>query len=63
MMHSTDGSFCHIDVNADKVRIANLALTEKCKRFVVRRDEALVKSTSEKVRLARSRWQPKMQAG
>ena len=63
LMHGTDGGFRHIDVNADKVRSANLAMAEKCKRFVVGRDEALVKSLAEKVGLARSRWRPKMQVG
>lgn len=62
MMHGTDGTFRHINVNADKVRSANLALAERCKRFVVGRDEALVKSLAEKVGLASSQWQPKMQA-
>ena len=63
MMHGTDGGFRHINVNAHKVRSANLAMAEKCKRFVVGRDVALVKSLAEKVGLARSSWRPKLQAG
>ena len=45
------------------MRKANLAMAEKCKRFVVGRDEALVKSLAEEVGLAGRRWQPKMQRG
>ena len=63
MMHGDDGGFRHIEVNADKVRKANLAMVEKCKRFVVGRDEALVKSLAEEVGLAGRGWQPKMQRG
>lgn len=63
MMHGDGGGFRHIEVNADRVRSANLAMAEKCKRFVVGRDEALVKSLAETVGLAGRKWQPKMQAG
>lgn len=63
MMHGSDGGFRHIEVSADKIRKANLAMAEKCRRFVVGRDEALVKSLAEKVGLAGRRWQPKMQRG
>jgi hypothetical protein len=58
-----DGGFRHTEVYAEKVRRANLATAEKSKRFVVGRDEALVKSVAGKVGLASRRWQPKMQVG
>ena len=63
IMHGNDGDFRHIEGNADKVRKANLAMAEKCKRFVVGRDEALVKSLAAEVGLAGRRWQPKMRTG
>lgn len=63
MMHGCGGGFQHIEVNADKIRKANLAMAEQCKRFVVGRDEALVKSLAEEVGLAGRQWQPKMQRG
>jgi len=63
MMHGDDGGFRHIEVSADRVRSANLAMAEKCKRFVVGRDEALVKALAETVGLAGRKWQPKMQRG
>lgn len=63
MMHGDDAGFGHIDVNADGVRRANLAMVKKCKRFVVGRDEALVQSLVKQVGLAGRPWQPKMQAG
>gem|GEM_PF-4394305 len=58
-MHGTDGGFHHINVNADKVQSANLAMAERCKRFVGGRDDALVQSLAKRVGLARSRWRPK----
>lgn len=61
MMLGSEGDFRHIEVSADKMRKANLAMAEKCKRFVIGRDEALVKSLVEEVDLAGRRWQPKMQ--
>jgi Protein of unknown function (DUF4238) len=63
MMLGDDGGFRHIEANTDRMRSVNLAMAEKCKRFVVGRDEALVKSLAEKVGLAGRQWQPKMQAG
>lgn len=63
MMHGDDGGFRHVEANAEKVRVANLAMAEKCKRFRVGRDEALVKSLAEKVGFAQSPWRPKMQVG
>ena len=59
MMHGNDGGFKHIKVSADKIRKANLAMAEQCKRFVVGRDEALVKSLAEEVGLSGRQWQPK----
>ncbi len=37
-------------------------MAEKCKRFFVGRDEALVKALAEKIGLAGRKWRPKMQA-
>jgi hypothetical protein len=62
MMHGSEGGLAHVDADAAKVRRTNLAMAEKCKRFVVGRDEALVQSVAKEVGLAVRKWQPKMQA-
>ncbi len=62
MMHGNEGGLAHVDADAAKIRRTNLAMAEKCKRFVVGRDEALVQSVATEVGLAARKWQPKMQA-
>ena len=62
MMHGDDGGLRHVVADAAKVRRSNLAMAEKCKRFVVGRDEALVRSLAAEVGLAARLWRPKMQA-
>ena len=63
MMHGTDGDFRHVEANAERVGRANLALTPGCKRFLVGRDDALVRSLANDVGLARRQWRPKLQMG
>jgi hypothetical protein len=41
----------------------NLALADRCQRFVIGREEALVRSLSDRLGLAAKVWQPKMQRG
>jgi hypothetical protein len=61
MMHGMDGGFQHVTADAAKIRRTNLALTSGCKRFLVGRDEALVRSLANEVGLAGRAWRPKMQ--
>lgn len=60
-MLGESGDLRHIDANAEKVRQLNLAMAAKCQRFVLGRDEALVRSLAQATSLARTKWQAKMQ--
>jgi hypothetical protein len=62
-MHGTQEGLRHGTVGRDLVRRANLALGERCQRFVVGRDEALVKSLTQELGLAHKKWQPKIRVG
>lgn len=59
MMHGNGGGLKHVMADANKVRRTNLALTSGCKRFVVGRDGALVRSLANEVGLAERDWRPK----
>ena len=56
-----EGDMRHAEVSAEQVRQLNLAMAAECQRFVVGRDEALVRSLADTVGLATSSWRPKMQ--
>jgi hypothetical protein len=58
-MFGHSGLLEHKVVNQDYMRMANLHFAKHCQRFVVGRDEALVKSLAENLGLARTKWQPK----
>lgn len=49
----------HRPGDRDYLRMANLHFARRCQRFVVGRDEALVKSLAEELGLAGKKWQPK----
>lgn len=54
------GTLEHKTGARDYIRRANLALGEHCQRFVLGRDEALVRSIATKLGLAQKRWQSKL---
>lgn len=62
LMHGSDGEFFHRQGSQEFVRRTNLSIAAHCQRFVVGRDEALLRSLADHLGLAKTRWQPKMQA-
>lgn len=58
-MFGETGGLEHKEVGRDYLRMANLHFARRCQRFVVGRDEALVKSLTQELRLASTKWQPK----
>jgi len=62
-MWGDGGSLSHVEVDRDYIRMANTHFAKRCQRFVVGRDEALVKSLADEVGLAKSKWRPKFKAG
>lgn len=60
-MHGNSGDLLHTEVGTEKVRQLNLAMASKCQRFVIGRDEALLRSLADQARLAQTKWKPKIQ--
>jgi len=60
-LSGSDGNMKHITAGSEQIRRINLALINSCQRFVIGRDEALVKSLTDFLCLAKKKWQPKMQ--
>lgn len=60
-MYGSEGDLKHRTQDAEQIRNTNLALANHCQRFVVGRDEALVRSLTDQLCLANKKWQPKMQ--
>jgi hypothetical protein len=58
-MFGDSGALEHKAGGRDYMRMANLHSAGRCQRFVVGRDEALVKSLAEELGLAGKKWQPK----
>jgi hypothetical protein len=56
------GELTHRDVSAEQIRHTNLALADRCQRFVIGREKALVRSLANRLNLAGKKWQRKMQA-
>ena len=63
VMFGKDGALRHREIDAVAIRHMNLALADRCQRFVIGREEALVKSLAERLALSEKEWQPKMQRG
>jgi hypothetical protein len=61
-MYGNDGDLKHRTIGVEQIRHTNLAIADRCQRFVVGRDEALVRSLTDKLCLASKKWQPKMQS-
>lgn len=61
VMYGQEGDFQHRIVGAEQIRRCNLALADRCQRFVIGRDDALVGSLARFLGLANKKWIPKMQ--
>jgi hypothetical protein len=59
-MFGGNGGLRHTVAGTNNVRQLNLQMASKCQRFVIGRDEALLKSLAQAARLAETKWQPKM---
>lgn len=62
LMYGSDGGFAHKQGSCDFVWQTNLIVAGHCQRFVVGRDDQLLRSLADNQRLAQTKWQPKMQA-
>ena len=62
-MFGDSGVLVHRSAGRDYIRMANLALGKRCQRFLVGRDEALVRSVAEKLGLAGEKWRSKFITG
>ncbi|MEO8155140.1 MAG: DUF4238 domain-containing protein [Rhizobacter sp.] len=61
VMFGEDGVLEHRRIDAVAIRHMNLDIADRCQRFVIGREEALVRSLSDRLGLADKVWQPKMQ--
>ena len=61
VLSGNSGKLDHKAVDADQLCHLNLSIAGHCQRFVVGRDEALVRSLTDHLCLASKKWQPKMQ--
>lgn len=61
VMFGNQGSLEHCEIDAVAIRHTNLALADRCQRFVIGREEALVRSLADRLNIAGKTWQPKMQ--
>ncbi len=60
-MHGKGGDLQHLTSDSEHMRHTNLCIADHCQRFVIGRDEQLVRSLTEKLGLADKKWQRKMQ--
>ena len=61
VMFGEDGALQHREIDAAAIRHMNLAVADRCQRFVIGREEALVRALSDRLGLAKKEWLPKMQ--
>jgi hypothetical protein len=61
-MCGNGGDMRHVDACTDLVRQINLLVAAECQRFLIGRDEALVRSLAQAAGLATSKWKPTMQS-
>lgn len=60
VMYGFDGSFTHGFMTEANMKDTNRLIAERCQRFVMGRDEKLVRSLVEHVQLDKTSWQPKV---
>jgi hypothetical protein len=56
------GDLQHRTVGTEQIRHCNLMMADRCQRFVIGRDESLIRSLADFLGLHGKRWQPKMQS-
>ena len=61
LIHGDTGTLTNRCVGTDQIRAFNLSIAERCQRFVIGRDSALVGSLSQRLGLDNKQWAPKMQ--
>ncbi len=61
LLYGSGGDLKHRTAGAEPMRHVNLALADRCQRFVIGRYYALVRSLTDRLCLASKKWQPKMQ--
>jgi hypothetical protein len=60
MIFGSDGDFNHKTVGAEQIRHFNLMVADRCQRFVIGRDKALVVSLAQRLGLNQKSWQSKI---
>lgn len=63
LIFGSGGSLQHKISDSIGIRNINLMIADHCQRFVIGRDEMLVRSLVDRLNLADKAWQPKIQAG
>lgn len=63
LIFGREGKLIHKEIEQEQIRHFNLMVANGCQRFVIGRDEALVKSVAKFLNLGKRKWQPKMQMG
>lgn len=61
VMFGDQGVIQHREIDAVAIRHMNLAVADRCQRFVIGREEQLVRYLKDRLGLAGKTWQPKMQ--
>jgi len=60
IMYGDGTALEHKTVGTEHIRHVNLMVADRCQRFVIGRDEALVNSIAKRLHLANKKWQPKI---
>jgi hypothetical protein len=60
VMCGRDGDFQHRSASAEQMRHHNLMMADRCQRFLIGRDAALLRSLADDLGLPKKQWQPKM---
>jgi hypothetical protein len=60
VMYGFDGTFTHSLMTEASMKDTNRLIAERCQRFLMGRDERLVRSLVEHVQLDKTSWQPKV---
>lgn len=61
VISGNEGAFEHKLIHDERIRACNLAMADRCQRFVIGRSSALVASLAGHLNLAKKKWLPKMQ--
>jgi hypothetical protein len=61
-MFGDRGGLAHIASTDERMRHINLAIADRCQRFVIGRDRSIVRSLADRLSLGSKKWSPKMQA-